>query len=317
MTAGFHGPAKGAFRLFAGVAASAIAALTLSACSTPHVQADGNYATPIGASAVTANPTPYSAALFCLADYARRNHLPAPRVAVWKVNDMTGQLDNNGGRPMTQGAQLMAITALGKAGIPLVERYETDPSKLEYGLENNRLIRNSHSNEAGDYEPIYPGQIDGAQFFLTGGITELNSNIVTQTLGVSGGNFVRNAGSSLVGANRYVMNIGIDLRLVNTKSLAIEDIVSYQKQIIGRQVGAGGYAFFGNNVITVNASTGGLEPTHLATRSVIERAVFEIVANLYGMHDTRYCLHPDQDPLAADVVEPDGAAPAPGQVAHR
>jgi len=315
VTHGLRRPVNSAFRSLLGVAAVGVAAL--GGCAETHVQANGNYVTPIGNSAVTANPTPYSAALFCLADYARRNNLPAPRVAVGKVTDMTGQLDTNGGRPVTQGAQLMAITALGKAGIPLVERYETDPSKLEYGLANNRLIKNSNTHADGDYEPIYPGQIDGAQFFLTGGVTEMNTNIVTDSVGVTGDSLTHSAGATLVGASRYVMNIGIDLRLVNTKSLDIEDIVSYQKQIIGRQVGAGAYSFFGNNVITVNASAGGQEPTHLATRSVIERAVFEIVANLYGMRDTRYCLNPAQDPLSTDVVESSAAAAPPSQVAHR
>jgi curli production assembly/transport component CsgG/holdfast attachment protein HfaB len=288
------------------VAATALGAfaLSLGACATnPRVASGGNYVQPIGNSQVTPNPTPYSDALVCLAEYARHYGLRAPRVSVWKVNDLTGQLDSNGGRPVTQGAQLMAITALGKAGIPLVERYETDPSKLEYALENNRLVRsNDATAPANDYEPILPGQIDGADYFLTGGVTELNNNIQSDNVSVGMTSTTHSSAyaSPAIGGSRYVLNIGIDLRLVNTKTLDIVDIVSYQKQIIGRQVGIGAYAFLGNNIINASAATGAQEPTHLATRAVIERAVFEIVANLYGMRDTGACLNPAHDPLAED-----------------
>ncbi|HEY1426349.1 MAG TPA: holdfast anchoring protein HfaB [Caulobacteraceae bacterium] len=310
-------------RALAGASAIGLGLLTLSGCgTTTKLDARGNYATPLGAAHVTPNPTPYSGALVCLAEYARKYNLRAPRLAVWRVNDMTGALDNNGGRPVTQGAMLMAITALGKAGIPLVERYETDPSKLEYGLANEKLIKSDSPPEhqdgrgdhSSDYEPIYPGQIDGADYFLTGGITELNSNIETEALNVGASNYPKAASVTVPSTNKDVINIALDLRLVNTKSLDIADIVSYQKQIIGRQVGAGAYAFFGNNVLAVSGSKSQQEPTQLATRSVIERAVFEIVADLYGLRDTQYCLSPAADPLSANVVDGYAAAdPPPAQ----
>ena len=43
-------------------------ALLLSACASPVAGPSGRYATPIGNAPVTSNPTPYSTALFCLAD---------------------------------------------------------------------------------------------------------------------------------------------------------------------------------------------------------------------------------------------------------
>ena len=46
--------------------ASAALALTLAGCMTPVAGPNGRYATPIGNAPVTANPTPYSAALVCL-----------------------------------------------------------------------------------------------------------------------------------------------------------------------------------------------------------------------------------------------------------
>ena len=48
------------------------AAMALTGCVSTTAGSNGMYARPMGNAPVTANPTPYSAALFCLADYARR-----------------------------------------------------------------------------------------------------------------------------------------------------------------------------------------------------------------------------------------------------
>ncbi len=79
----------------------------------------------------------------------------------------------------------------------------------------------------------------------------------------------------------YVMNVGLDLRLVNTNTLEVVDVISYQKQIIGRQVSAGVFDFLGNNFFDASAGESALEPIQLAVRSVIERAVLEMVSRLY------------------------------------
>ena len=49
----------------------AAGALVLSGCVSPTAGPGGKYAAPIGNAPVTANPTPYSAALVCLGEYAR------------------------------------------------------------------------------------------------------------------------------------------------------------------------------------------------------------------------------------------------------
>ncbi len=59
-------------------AALAVCSLTLSACVTPTAGPNGLYAQPIGDAPVTANPTPYSTALVCLSEYARRSGARAP-----------------------------------------------------------------------------------------------------------------------------------------------------------------------------------------------------------------------------------------------
>ena len=79
----------------------------------------------------------------------------------------------------------------------------------------------------------------------------------------------------------YVMNVGLDLRLVDTNTLEVVDVISYQKQIIGRQVTAGVFDFLGTNFFDVSAGESALEPIQLAVRSVIERAVLEMVTRIY------------------------------------
>ena len=61
-------------------------ALSLSACINP-VPRDGNYAEPIGGSAVSANTTPYSEALRCLRGGINENVALQPTVTVGRLLD--------------------------------------------------------------------------------------------------------------------------------------------------------------------------------------------------------------------------------------
>jgi curli production assembly/transport component CsgG/holdfast attachment protein HfaB len=79
----------------------------------------------------------------------------------------------------------------------------------------------------------------------------------------------------------YVMNVGLDLRLVDTTTLQVVDVVSYQKQIIGRQISAGVFDFLGQTFFDASVGESALEPIQLAVRSVIERAVLEMMSRLY------------------------------------
>ena len=58
-------------------------------------------------------------------------------------------------------------------------------------------------------------------------------------------------------------------------------MISYQKQIIGRQISAGVFDFLGTNFFDVSAGESALEPIQLAVRSVIERAVLEMITRIY------------------------------------
>jgi curli production assembly/transport component CsgG/holdfast attachment protein HfaB len=281
---------------------AALSALTLAACasaSQPPVAANGLYADPIGAAPVTANDTPYSDALICLSQYARSYGRPSPRIAVGRISDYTGKQEEfQGGPKLTQGASLMAITALAKAGARLVERYDNSVSELELKYANGRLISDA-GQSPGQYRQIPVGVMSGSDYVLIGGITELNYNIRSDGADAAiGGQAVRDPKGQLR-SRTYIMNVGLDLRLVDTRTSDIVDVVSYQKQIVGREVSAGVFSFFGNTVVDLSGGKGGLEPMQLAVRAEIERAVVEVMSGLYRAPGPEACLSRAADPLAS------------------
>ena len=292
-----------------GFALLTLGALSTAGCSTPNVKPNGLYASPIGGAPVTSNETPYSAGLECLADFAAGRRISPPSVAVGRISDQTGKLEDNGGRAVTQGAALMAMSAASKAGVALVERYETDVSRLEYKLADNRLISDVPLREAGPegerpYRPVMPGVISGAQYFITGGITELNANIQSSSAGLSINSKSTTRSPSTALNNYYVLNVAIDLRMINIRTLDVVKTVTYQKQIVGRQVGAGLYLLFGNTIVNLNGTNAGEEPVQLAVRSLIERAMIEMVGNLYGINGPTVCLNPVSDPFRDSYRSP-------------
>jgi curli production assembly/transport component CsgG/holdfast attachment protein HfaB len=273
----------------------AAASCTLAACVSPVAGPSGLYASPIGNAPVTSNPTPYSAALVCLGGFARQNGIGAPRIAVGRIADYTGKAESDGsGRKVTQGASLMAISALAKSGARLVERYDTSVSELELKYANNKLISDGAGpNGIPDFRKIHAGQVPGSDFYLVGGITELNYNIRSSGVDASGGDLDPTDGKYNAGARLFVMNVGMDLRLVETKTLEVVDVISYQKQVIGREVRLGVFDFLNGNVFDVSAGEGAMEPLQLAVRAVVERGVIEMMANLYGAPGPEVCLQSD------------------------
>jgi curli production assembly/transport component CsgG/holdfast attachment protein HfaB len=292
-------------------AAAIVAAVSgvLAGCVSTSAGPSGQYAKPIGNAPVTSNPTPYSTALYCLADYARRYNLPSPRMAVGRISDYTGSISSDGGRQITQGASLMANTALAKAGARIVERYDTSVSELELRYANNKLISDDQPNggpQDAAYRRILAGQVPGSDFYVVGGITEVNYNIRSGGFDIAGGEVQDNGGSGMLTGKVFVMNVAIDLRLVQTTTLEVVDVVSYQKQIVGREVSAGVFDFLNGNVFDISAGTSGLEPVQLAVRALVERATVEFMANLYGAPGPEVCLNPANDPLGDSPVGPTG-----------
>jgi curli production assembly/transport component CsgG/holdfast attachment protein HfaB len=282
-------------------------AFALEGCISPSADSVGRYTAPIGGSPVISNETPYSAALRCMAGYTAQHPI---RIAVGQIADYTGKSESdNSGRKITQGAALMAMSALSKAGVQLVERFDTSVAEMELKYANNRLI-GADQNGGPDYRQIIAGSIPGSDYYLVGGITELNFNIRSEGANGDGGGTATNGVKGQMGVSMYVMNVGLDLRLVDTKTLQVVDVISYQKQIIGRQISAGVFDFLGANFFDASVGESALEPIQLAVRSTIERAVLEMTSRLY--HTSGSCAA-GSDPLAgAD----DDHRPAPPVTAY-
>ena len=276
---------------------AALTGLSVAACASSVPGSDGLYATPTGGAPVTPNPTPYSDALVCMAAHARSRGQAAPRIAVGRIADYTGQIAPEGGTRVTQGAALMAMSAFAKSGARLVERFDTSVAELELRYTNNQLIGDAAETEG--FRQIYAGSIPGSDYYLVGGITELNANIRSNGQDVFAGDRIDSDPSGVFSRRLYVMNVGLDLRLIDSRTLEVVDVVSYQKQIIGRELSAGVFAFFGDVVLDASAGGRSLEPVQLAVRSVIERAVLEISAQLYGVAPEQICAF--DDPLGGST----------------
>ena len=276
-----------------------VAGLALTGCISQTPDNTGRYTTPIGGSPVISNETPYSQALRCMSSYT--SHRPL-RIAVGQIADYTGKNESdNSGRKLTQGAALMAMSALSKSGVQLVERFDTSVAEMELKYANNKLIGGSEQAQGQpDYRRIMAGSIPGSDYYLVGGITELNFNVRSQGANGDGGQTTTNGIKGSASASLYVMNVGLDLRLVDTNTLQVVDVISYQKQIIGHQIQAGVFDFMGQTFFDASIGESALEPIQLAVRSVVERAVLEMTSRLYRIPANACAanLDTDNDPLA-------------------
>lgn len=277
--------------------AALLASSILSGCASTGFDPDtGLYAAPVGGAPATANATPLTPALTCLADTAVSLRLAAPRLAVGEIADLTGKLDLETGRRVTQGASLFAVTALGRAGVPLVERADQTVAEVERTYAAARVLSDTPTGageDPGPVRPVNPGQIAGSRYYLVGGITELNYNIESSGGQLGVGAIDPEDPKTLLGGSRFVMNVAVDLRLVDSISQEVVAIAAYQKQIVGRETRAGVFDIFGGVAVDLSGGRSALEPLQLGVRALIERGVYDVAAELYGLTDPA-CLPPVQ-----------------------
>jgi len=231
---------------------------------------------------VTNNDTPYSQCLSELKKY-KANHLPV--FAVGEIADKTGQINyDENGNALTQGASEMVISALAKTGkAQMVERLDLRIPLAEVKLaEQNKLSRSID-----EY-----GKLPASDFILVGALTELNYNIV------SGGAqlFVKGIGG---GARTVVVNVAMDLRVIDSRNFAIRYVSSLQKQIVGYEVEANVFRFFGSTLIEFDAGTIRNEPMQLGVRSVAEMAVYQIMTDFLGLPGATGCGLSENDAMAS------------------
>jgi curli biogenesis system outer membrane secretion channel CsgG len=249
----------------------------LAGCAT-QVTESGNYADPIGSSIVTENPTIYSESLDCLGEAYRSRGLQSI-YAVGYISDSTNTRTVTEGGSITEGASLMLISALSKAGLSQVERFDMRIAQDEVGFARDQLLGHPRDDE---FKKLLAGSIRSADYYIVGGISELNFNIRSNV----GELKIPEVG---IGGRYAVINIALDLRLVETESLVIKRVVSMQKQIIGREFRAGFFDFLGSRFTVGLFNDKSAEPIQLGVRTVIERALIDLVSPLYEV-DPSQCL---------------------------
>ncbi len=245
------------------VAIGTLASLLLTGCSSMTTGVLGKKGVdPLYSFPVTNNPTPYSQ---CLTGLSARPGNNMPTFAVGEVADKTGQINyQENGHQLSQGVSEMMISALYKTRkAKLVERLDLRIPLAEVKLaEQGKLSRSISSY----------GQLPASDFVITGALTELNYNIV------SGGAqaFVTGIGG---GAKTVVINVALDLRVINSRTFAVDYVTSLQKQIFGVEVEANVFRFFGDTLVEFNAGAIKNEPLQLGVRSVVEMAVYQIMTD--------------------------------------
>lgn len=245
-----------------------------SACTTLPSFSEAEYVSPFDGASVVENTTRYSPALECLKPMVGGRGPGTKRFAVGRVSDFTGKEDLVNGKRITQGAALMVISALAKTGVPLVERFDTTIADMELKYSDNKLI--SDNPESKGHRQIFSGTLPGSDYHIVGGITEVNYNIRSGSLESS----IRFFGAA---ARYFVMNVAVDLRVVNTKTLEVVNTQSLQKQIIGTELNGGYFRLFSDGLVDVNAAERTQEPIQKGVRMVIEHAVFNMLTEMNNL----------------------------------
>jgi outer membrane protein OmpA-like peptidoglycan-associated protein/curli biogenesis system outer membrane secretion channel CsgG len=285
------------------VTCGAIVALTACTASVDHYKRHSDEAPTVQGPPVTDNTTPLEGSYQCMAEKIRETGRNKIRVAVGNIKDYTGKFsESEGGNPITQGGALMVMSALGKLGdaVRLQERFDTQVTELELRYLDRRYLGDGSVHEVRGktggsqkvpWKPYYGGTVIESDYFIVGGITELNYNVHSGGLEV--------VVDGIGGKGRvFTVNVAVDLRIVDTSSLEVLKTVSLQKQITGYEVGVNVFEFFKNTLVDVSAGLKSQEPLQLGVRTTLELGVLELIGSVAGV---------DEKPL----VNFDGVNPCP------
>jgi len=222
---------------------------------------------------VTDNATPYSACLEGLVVLPGSN---LPTIGVGEIRDKTGQkiATNYGGSTvLTQGVSEMVISALYKTGkVHIAERLDPSVSALEHRF--GQLGMSTKDRVEINAVPT--------DFIILGALTELNYNIVSRAARL----YISGIG---IGSKQAIINVGLDLRVINSKNLRTVYVTSLQKQIVGYEQEAGVYRFFGNHLIEFDTGRLKNEPIQVGARSVVEMAVLQIMTDGFKLPAPENC----------------------------
>lgn len=253
---------------------------TLSGCTSTQPTLLNNGYAPVSGPSITANDTRYSQGLACVSErISLHNKI---RVSVDKIPDQTGKVNTTEGYKLTQGVESMAITALSKiSAIQVVERRNLDTYNIEADLMRKKLIGDGRKYKISNgkqinYRPMLSGSITGANYYITGAVTEVNYNIY------SGGHNLSISGIEL-GRRKVVMNVAMDLRIVDVKTLDVIDAISLQKQFVGERTKAGLYRFLDSELVSYDGGRSIDEPLQLGVRAIVERGTAHLIGSLFNV----------------------------------
>lgn len=273
------------------LATTALCLASLSACATSQTQRP-DPVTPLRGPQEAVVETDYSAALLCLGRYVGAQPFPAPRIAIGHISDMTGATDYFNGARVTQGASLMAMTALADAGVRVVERFDMGVIQAEMNYAQTGLVRDSDTQ----LRELNPGMLQGVDLYIVGGLTEFNPNIRSRGSDLYGADERATGAAASIGLNTQTIDVAMDLRLVDATSSEVLAVRALRKQIIGREIELGVFEFMSGGVVDIAAGQRALEPVQTAVRTMIDRAIFEFVGSLYNL-PAHVCLDGREAPV--------------------
>lgn len=246
------------------VAAALVAAWTLAGCATlpPPQGAEPRYAPATDSSRALAALPPPAEPVF---------------VAVYDFPDLTGQYKSNDdlveySRAVTQGAVHLVIEALQEAGggrwFTVLERAGVDNL-----LRERQIIRSTREQYLGpDGQPLPPPPpLFYAPILIEGAIVGFDSNVYT---GGIGARYLGVGGSTEYRHDR----VTVSLRASSTQTGRLLRSVSTSKSIFSAALQGGVFRFVGlDELLEGEAGFTANEPTQLAVRRAIEKAVYGLV----------------------------------------
>jgi len=263
--------------------------------------------------AVRDNRTPMDAALSCFASQLATRKEPRVVIGVGDVRDYTGKYSVNEGNAITQGGALMVSSALGKLGgaIGLAERFDPTIAERELAYTDRRQLGDGAVHDVAGapgpgkvpWLPYYGGSIAASDYYIVGGITELNYDIRSGGIDTE----VNQIGPK---ARTFTQSVAIDLRIVDTRSLLVVKTVSLTKQFTGYEVGFDIFRFFGSELFDINVGAKGQEPLQFGIRTALEEATLRLVGAVTRVDPTR-CLAERGWAPAPPLVTAGSTAPPP------
>ena len=211
-------------------------------------------------SGIIASSPNVTAATQLLASLPEREDKPA--VAVYSIDDRTGQYKESGSAVVTQGATDMMITALKRSRqFKVLDRVNFGDFMNEQNLKTNDRLSSGQGPSI--------GQMTGADYVIQGAITEYQVDRNTGGVGLNIG--------GVGGSKEYARaTTAVDLRLVDSSSGEVVWSESLKGEIVGEKVGLQAFSFMGNNIVEFETGRGKQEVINLVIRTLLEESVYKI-----------------------------------------